>query len=502
MSKRPTKDSLGKELPASGAADVSGAALTDLAARVLAAGDAPHLAPIRHVLKVQPVLLYSVPKRKEGVSWRSWGAIQTEEQAAEEKRRIEGELKRLGERADYPLEMRPVATVKTVEEATALAQGDHDTVIAYAAGSPLPVLQALLDPTKHNLMFLRHRSGPVYLWYEIAHPRYLRNGSDEFVQPGMGVEDIVVDDYDEVLWRLRAFGGLKNILGKRILTVGGASGWGMGRTIAPDRARELWKLEMVDLPYPDLGKLIEAAMSDAALMERCRQEADAYLRQPGLTLRTDRSFVVQAFVLTEVFRRAMDAAQTDAITINECMGTIMQVSKTTACLPLSLLNDEGRLAFCESDFVVIPSGILLHYISGKPVFLNDPTHPHENLVTQAHCTAPRKMDGVNLEETILLTHYESDWGVAPKVNMRKGQTVTNLIPDFASRRWVGFEGTIADHPFLDICRSQIDVEIKGDTELLLREMRGFHWMTCYGNYLREVGYILRKVGVDWLNVSG
>lgn len=27
---------------------------------------------------------------------------------------------------------------------------------------------------------------------------------------------------------------------------------------------------------------------------------------------------------------------------------------------------------CESDFVVIPSGILLNSIAGVPVFLNDP----------------------------------------------------------------------------------------------------------------------------------
>jgi hypothetical protein len=26
-------------------------------------------------------------------------------------------------------------------------------------------------------------------------------------------------------------------------------------------------------------------------------------------------------------------------------------------------------------------------------------------------------------------------------------------------------------------------------------------MVSYGNYLREVGYALKKVGVDWLNLS-
>jgi len=29
-------------------------------------------------------------------------------------------------------------------------------------------------------------------------------------------------------------------------------------------------------------------------------------------------------------------------------------------------------------------------------------------------------------------------------------------------------------------------------------MKGFHWMTSYGSYLRETGYALRKAGVDWL----
>ncbi|MBP1602777.1 MAG: hypothetical protein H6Q06_2928 [Acidobacteria bacterium] len=32
-------------------------------------------------------------------------------------------------------------------------------------------------------------------------------------------------------------------------------------------------------------------------------------------------------------------------------------------------------------------------------------------------------------------------------------------------------------------------------------MRGFHWMTCYGDYLRETGYALGKVGVDYVNLS-
>lgn len=115
--------------------------------------------------------------------------------------------------------------------------------------------------------------------------------------------------------------------------------------------------------------------------------------------------------------------------------------------------------------------------------------------------SPRRMDGRRAEKARLLTHFESDYGVAPKVAMKLGQTVTSLIPDFACRHWVGFRGKIVANPFLDICRSQIDVRIEGDAHELMDEMKGFHWMMSYGDYLRESEYALRKLGVSFLNVS-
>ncbi|MFB0524764.1 MAG: hypothetical protein ACETVZ_04445 [Phycisphaerae bacterium] len=56
---------------------------------------------------------------------------------------------------------------------------------------------------------------------------------DEFSQPGMDVHDIVVDKHGELLWRLRAFYGLKNIMGKRIVALGGPGGWGAEEREAP-----------------------------------------------------------------------------------------------------------------------------------------------------------------------------------------------------------------------------------------------------------------------------
>ena len=204
-----------------------------------------------------------------------------------------------------------------------------------------------------------------------------------------------------------------------------------------------------------------------------------------------------AFLLEHVFRKLLARADCRAITINACMGTIMPKAETTACLPLSLLNDAGYMAFCESDFVVIPAGILLANVSGQPVFLNDPTYPHEGIITLAHCTAPRRMDGEKLAPARIMTHFESDYGAAPKVEMPIGQTLTNIIPDFKAERWTGLLGKIEACPLLPICRSQIDIRFEHPDEVLARHMPGFHWMTGYGDHLREIGYALNKVSIEW-----
>jgi hypothetical protein len=81
--------------------------------------------------------------------------------------------------------------------------------------------------------------------------------------------------------------------------------------------------------------------------------------------------------------------------------------------------------------------------------------------------------------------------------MPLGQVVTNIVPDFKAQRWTGLLGRIEASPLLPICRSQIDIRYKCSDDLLARHMPGFHWMTGYGDYLREVGYALRKVDIAW-----
>jgi hypothetical protein len=453
---------------------------------------------IRRPLRVKPILSYEIPVRQRQTSWRSWGGIQTRADVEQESGRIRGELDKLRSAADFPVEFLPLSGVRKAADVASMTDlAASDAILLYAAGGWMDVLDTLGGMGKDLIIFCRHRSGPVYLWYEIVSPRYLRQHTDALAVKGVTDDDVVVDSQEEILWRLRALTGLHNALGTRVLAIGGPDAWSQPAGVVPKLVENSWKYDFRTVPYEDLGPLIKAARADGEAAKKAREQAAAYLRMPGTTLETERSFVENAFLLEHVFRGLMKKADCRAITINGCMGTIMPLAETSACLTLSLLNDAGYLAFCESDFVVIPSGILLANISGRPVFLNDPTYPHDSIITLAHCTAPRKMDGKKLEPARILTHFESDYGAAPKVEMSRGQILTNIIPDFASKRWVGLKGEIVDSPFLPICRSQIDIRFACDSLILAQRMPGFHWMTCYGDYLRETGYALRRVNIAW-----
>lgn len=452
-------------------------------------------------LFVKPILIYSVYRRVEGTSWRAWTGLETEQDAKKETERISKELSRLRAEADFPMRILPVAKISSPSQVAQLKDIEAaDALLVYAAGGWTDLLQTLIDLKKPTVIFVRYKSGPYYLWHEIVHARFLRMHTDKLAQTAVDFEDVVVDDYAEMLWRLRAIYGLINTIGRRIIAIGGPGGWAHppGVPSPPELARLRFQLEMITVTIPDLVGMIEAARKDATKVERARQAAEKYLRQKNISLHTKKEFVDEAFLLTHIFEDLLKRHDAFAITVGGCMGSYANI---LPCLTLSLLNDFGYMAYCESDFVVIPSGILLHFISGKPTFFCNPTYLHKGTEVFAHCTAPRCMDGKTYEPAKILTHYESDHGAAPKVEMRKGQLITVVNPDFEAKEWIGFIGKITDTPFLPICRSQIEVKIIGDWQRLINERRGFHCMIAYGDYRKEVGYALKKVGIGWKDMS-
>jgi hypothetical protein len=458
--------------------------------------------PLGVSLQIKPVLTFQIESRQEKTSWRSYGGLQTREDVNEEAGIIANELKKLALQAEFPVEVLPVALVDGDQEAEEAARTDCDVFMVYAAGGRQ--VNKFAASKKPNIMFLRHRSEHHYLWYEIAHWRFLRRNGDTVEEPNMDVDDIVVDDYGEVLWRLRALYGLKNAKGTKVLAIGGLAAYSEpGQRLGPPHAKDVWNYDLKIISEAEFTARLKKAQSDENIIKEAEQQANELLALPNVTLQTDRKFVVNSFMALRVCKDLMKESGATNFGFANCMGrSVIEMLDTPPCLVLSLANDEGYTAYCHTDLTHTLPGVLLRWIAGRPTFVCNTHFPHHGIFTVAHCAAPRKMNGRDYEPATIMTHFESDYGAATKIQYRKGQIVTVIIPNLRCSKWQGFRGKIIDSPSYPACRSQINIEVEGDCRKLLNDMQGFHAQVCYGDYLREVGYALKKLGaIEWQNFS-
>ena len=456
-------------------------------------------------LRVKPALTYQFWEPREKASWRSYGALQTQAELDQEVRRIEDELKNMSGQAEFPVEVLPIECVGSDEQAKKVADTDCDVILIYGAGGfGMSAMLTLAASKAPKLMFLRHKSGPHYLWYEIAHWRLLRDNGDAFGQLDMDVDDIVVDEYDDVLWRLRALYGLKNAKGTKMLAIGGLAAYSEpAQKLGPTHAVEIWGYQIEIVSEKEFGRRLQKARADDNAMKAAERQTAGLLAQPNVTLETEPKFVVNSFLAFQVVKELMHETGTSNFGFAHCMGhKVISMLDTPPCLVLSLANDEGYTAYCHTDLSHTLPGVLLRWTAGKPTFVCNSHFPHHGIFTVAHCAAPRKMNGKDCEPTRIMTHFESDYGAATKVQYTKGQVVTVIIPNLHCTKWQGFRGKVLDSPSNPACRSQIDIEIEGDWRRLLANMQGFHTQVCYGDYLREVGYALKKLKkIEWENFS-
>lgn len=458
--------------------------------------------PAGKPLRLKPVLVYHIPQRQEKTSWRMYGGSITQSGIEQEAARINKDLEQLAASAEFPIQLQPVSLVTSATDAAAVAGADADVVLLHAHSGAQAWLETIIAGGKPTIVFVRHRTQPFYFWYETAHWWLLRKLTDEIKEPHLGVGDIVVDDYAEVLWRLRALSGLKNARGTKSIALGGLQAYSTpAAENAPQHVRDVWGYDIQIVEMADLEKRVKAARADAAVTRWAEQQTEQYLAQPGVTLATEKRFVVNTFVSLKVVRDLLAETGGTNIGVAQCMGPLMAMLETTPCLLLSILNDEGITAFCHTDYSHTAPGVLLRWMTGKPPFLCNTHFPHDGVMTLAHCAAPRRMNGRDFRPTKILTHFESDYGAANKVEYDAGQVTTNILPTVGCTGWQGFRGRIIDSPAYDACRSQMNVAIEGDWRALQAEMVGFHAVITYGDYLREVGYALSKMKIAWRDFS-
>jgi L-fucose isomerase-like protein len=172
--------------------------------------------------------------------------------------------------------------------------------------------------------------------------------------------------------------------------------------------------------------------------------------------------------------------------------------KFTACLGMSLTNDQGIVASCEGDLHASFSMLAGQLLTGKPAWMANPSSidAEKNLLTLAHCTVPFSMLS-DKGDTILTTHMESDLSVAIAGPMQKTQvTIFRSGRDFKSLHAI--TGQILDTNMGDnaLCRTQAIIKTDTSVGEWMQKTPGNHQVLVYGNIIPELSDFCRFAGIE------
>ena len=158
---------------------------------------------------------------------------------------------------------------------------------------------------------------------------------------------------------------------------------------------------------------------------------------------------------------------------------------TTGCLALAILNAEGVYAGCEGDVPSAMSMAILGAVSGRPVFMCNPSRidPQGGTMILAHCTLPVDMP----YDMQLTTHYESGIGVAIAGSIAEGDCTVFKTSGDLSRYYAKAGRIVENLRESTLCRSQIRVALD-DFSYFTKEPINNHHLVCSGDHtaaLRE-----------------
>ena len=134
---------------------------------------------------------------------------------------------------------------------------------------------------------------------------------------------------------------------------------------------------------------------------------------------------------------------------------------------------------------------LIKDITSQSSFQANPSRINvkDNEITFAHCTIPFDM----LDDYHLLTHFESDIGVAIKGYLSKKEVTILRISSNLKDYFIS-EGTIINNlEETNLCRTQIVVKLEENVNQLLTNPCGNHHIILYGKHRKELEDILNKI---------
>lgn len=270
----------------------------------------------------------------------------------------------------------------------------------------------------------------------------------------------------------------KELRSERVGVIGTPSSWLIASNVDYLLAKRRWGTEFVDIPLERVFKNFEKISED-----EIGEAASAFAGRALACREASPQDLLKAMRLYKAIKKICEEERLQSFTIN-CFALI-DMTGTTGCLALSLLNDEGILAGCEGDLQSIFTLIAVKAVTGQTGFMANPSLVTEktNEIILGHCTIGTKLT----EQFIIRSHFETQSGIAIQGILPTGDiTVVKCGGECLDEYFVS-SGTLTENTnYVNFCRTQVRIRLDNPVSYFLRTPLSNHHILIQGNYEKEL----------------
>ncbi|MCX6557736.1 MAG: fucose isomerase [Candidatus Aminicenantes bacterium] len=286
------------------------------------------------------------------------------------------------------------------------------------------------------------------------------------------------------LRRLADFQKTRRTLRGPIGVIGKPSDWLIASV--PDRGlvKKRWGTKFIDIPLRALSDYQADAAEAAAL-------ASEFVADAAQLEGVDNAALTAAARLVPALRSLFRNHRLHAATLR-CFSLIDSL-RTTGCLALSRLNDEGLICGCEGDVAAVFSMLLLYALTGAIPFMANPAKVDvtNRRLLLAHCSVPRRA----VSAYRLQTHFETGLGVGLSGDFAPGAvTVFKAGGSGLDKYFVSGAEVLPYQPAASLCRTQVYLQLREPADYFLHNALANHHVLVSGDHAERIDDFMRHCG--------
>lgn len=295
---------------------------------------------------------------------------------------------------------------------------------------------------------------------------------------GRGMKsEILHGELSEIIKRIFVlhsnFRAQRKLCGLRIGVIGTPSNWLVASNVDYLLAKRRWGVEYIDIPLQRVCDYYHQ-MTDNEVGEACAELAEKALACREATP----DDLIKAMRLYRAIKKVVEEERLSALTLS-CF-RLLELTGTTGCLALSLLNDEGVIAGCEGDLQSVFSMLVVKVLTGKSSFMANPSmiNARTNEIVLSHCTI-----GISqTEKFIIRNHFETESSIGIQGILPTGDVTIMKCGDESLDEYYLTTGTLTDNTnYINMCRTQVRIKMNTPADYFLKTPLGNHHILLYGN---------------------